>query len=170
MRDVLEQAMVDVQRCGIDFPDWASLNAPLRSTATGKIFQHESGQDSLLQLALENIFIDSVDWKLTWETTTQAYTEKARRSPNSAFRVIGLGPSAKGLLNLSNADCLASGLQVIGQLPDKSEPCVEDDIAIVGLSANFPGEKGLDGFWNTVNEARTCVSEVWCSFAPLRRN
>lgn len=152
--------MADVRNSGIEFPDWASLNAPVRSTATGQMFHPDTRNSSLLQLALENIFVDSVDWKLTWETTTRIYLERSRRAPDAAFRVIGLGPSAKSLLSLSKAALLDSGLQVIGQLPDETAPCMEDDIAIVGLSANFPGERGVDGFWNVVSEARTCVSEV----------
>ncbi|KAM5346093.1 hypothetical protein ACJ41O_009098 [Fusarium nematophilum] len=161
MKQVSEQVMADASRCDVEFPGWASLHAPVRSTATGQIFQPDDKNSSLLQQAVDNIFVDSVNWKLTWEAATRAYVDKVRRDTNAIFRVIGLGPSVRSLLNDGKDGLVDSGIRLIAQLPEEMELLLEEDgIAIVGLSANFPGGRGLDRFWNVVNQAQTCVTEV----------
>ncbi|CRK24047.1 hypothetical protein BN1708_003738 [Verticillium longisporum] len=158
MKLVSDQVKNDI--CGIEFPDWAVLHASLRSTATGQIFQANDKSVSLLGMAVENIFCDSVDWKLTWETAMAAYAEKTCHDTNATIRVIGIGPSAKSLLGANKDKVRDAGLQVIGHFSEEIDMFVDDDIAIVGVSANFPGERGLDGFWNIINDARSCATEI----------
>ncbi|EEY23691.1 phenolpthiocerol synthesis polyketide synthase ppsA [Verticillium alfalfae VaMs.102] len=158
MKLVSDQVKNDIH--GIEFPDWSVLHASLRSTATGQKFQANDKSVSLLRMAVENIFCDSVNWKLTWETATADYAEKIRHDTNATIRVIGIGPSAKSLLGVNKDKIRDTGIQVIGHLSEEIDMFVGDDIAIVGVSANFPGEKGLDGFWNTINNARSCATEI----------
>ncbi|KAF3354947.1 Rho-type GTPase-activating protein 2 [Verticillium dahliae VDG1] len=158
MKQVSDQVKNDI--CGIEFPNWPVLHASLRSTATGQIFQANDKSVSLLSRAVENIFCDFVDWKLTWEAAMADYAKKTRHDSNATIRVIGIGPSAKSLLGANKDKIRDAGIQVIGHLSEELDMIVDDDIAIVGVSANFPGEKGLDGFWNIISDARSCATEI----------
>ena len=160
MQHIVQQVMEDFRRQDIRFPDWASLYAPVRSATTGEYFQPSAEGRPLLQLALESIFVDSVDWERSWGAIASTYVDKSHADTGATFRLIGLGPSSKSLFHSSMDRICESGVRLISQFADHVDQAEDDDIAIVGVSSNFPGGNGLDGFWKVIKEAHSCVGEA----------
>lgn len=154
MEQVVQELIRDAQRREIKFPTWQLIDIPVRSTVTGKILESTR---SLLEIALTHMLVDTADWKKTWEylhatTLTVSSAEKVR--------VILLGPGTGSLRLASRSSQLRPNVEVISNPPSQDLPNNSDDIAIVGMSVNYPPGKGTTEFWTSLKDGISTVSEV----------
>jgi hypothetical protein len=165
MEDILQQTMANIQRRHIAFPTWESLQTPLRITTDGTcVFFDTQGKkgSTLLETALRGIFVDTVQW----QDTARALVSSRLQSLNGGDKVhlIGLGPGSRSLLHFLSSLQLQSSVQ---SHITTTESWVEylakpsdDDIAIVGLSVNYPEAENQEDFWELIVNKKNTVCEV----------
>ncbi|KAL2018289.1 hypothetical protein VTK56DRAFT_993 [Thermocarpiscus australiensis] len=153
----------DVERRKITFPGLESLHAPVLSSADGR---HMSPNPStpltstgLLEQALRNIFTERVDWKRTSTKLRDSITTRLRGDSSAAYRIIGLGPGSRSLLEPLQGSSPLPGLIVVDDSAMYLAPA-PDDIAVIGLSINVPGAKGQQQFWQLLSGGVSTVTEI----------
>ncbi|AEO59633.1 polyketide synthase [Thermothelomyces thermophilus ATCC 42464] len=169
----VDATLSDAARRNIAFPGRKSLHASVISAADGA--HMGSGSDSaaadpggpeetktniLLERALRNIFIDTVDWKGTSAGLRASILDRLEGDSSAAYRIIGVGPGSRSLLDPFRGDSAHPGLGVIDNLAESLAQPAQDDIAIVGLSVNFPGAKGQEQFWQLLASGLSTVAEI----------
>lgn len=170
MQDTVLETLADVQRRGIEFPLWDSLHMPLRSTANGLSLRNKEQQidgSSLLEVALRCIFVDAVNWNTTVNKIFMAHLSH-RDNNKKKMRLVGFGPGARALLYTFRdlATKLGSQIETIDSWAEYLSRPAPDDIAIVGLSVNYPGGSNKHEFWQVIEARESTVREV---SSPCRR-
>ncbi len=160
MLEIVDQIKSDVQRRRISFPTWESLHVPLRSTLTGKRESSESNSLTLLDSALRNIFVNEVNWSHTYRALFGYLDQSLSRDSQVRHRVLGLGPGAEPLVSAPTDVPVDSRISITANILDLVYEVFADNIAVVGVSANYPSGKGLEKFWETLEQAMSAVSEV----------
>lgn len=168
----VEATLSDAARRNIKFPGRKSLHASVISSADGKrmgsasaaadlsIQEGETTTNILLEETLRNIFIDAVDWKTATASIKTSILDRLQGDSSATYRIIGLGPGSRSLLDPFRGDSMPSGLSVVDNLAESLAQPAPNDIAIVGLSVNFPGAKGQEQFWQLMENSLSTVAEV----------
>lgn len=115
---------------------------------------------SLLETTLRSIFIDRVDWKSAADCLYNFHRTILERDSAAKTRVIGIGPGSKALGHSTKVLCSHPRLERIDSWSEHISHAANDDIAIVGLSVNYPGANGVDQLWELLQSGRSMVSEV----------
>jgi len=152
MGGIIAEVIEDVERRRISFPTWELLKTPLRSSTTGESLQPVQ---PLLKTVLEHVFVHTVDWRRAWD---QLHRDRLSTGRNPTTRVVLLGPNTGSLRLASRSSELRP--EFVTTTPVATPAHNPDDIAIVGISANFPGGKGLQNFWDTLKNGISTVTEV----------
>lgn len=162
MESTLQATLADAERRNIDFPSWDSLHVPLRSVSTGTRMNSQThiNSVSLLETTLRSIFIEKVDWKLAASQLYDFHQAILERDSAAKTRVIGIGPGSKALGHSTKDLCPHPRLDRIDSWSEHISHAADDDIAIVGLSVNYPGANGVDQLWELLQSGRSMVSEV----------
>ncbi|KAI0409182.1 hypothetical protein F4802DRAFT_239318 [Xylaria palmicola] len=161
MDTVVTQVLKDVENRQIKFPTWDNLHAPLRSSTTGVRMIKGSCCQSLLEMLLSSIFVDICDWKKTRENLFEDVTRYIAHDSKARFRVLCIGPGTK---SLTQGAPTHDRLTIVDNLSEIIDDNVEDMIAIVGMSFNYPGASGKDQLWDMLENARCIASKI-----PLSR-
>ena len=168
----------------LQFPNVATLQAPVRSTVKGEILT----EGSLPQLALENTLLKPADWHRTLQSAifrlpdsrrVVAFAGFGNHIPpslvqTSALHVLSLsnldGSKAKRPIEPSPIHGLAHGAFVNGTSRSTDQASPEEQtqeppypphsIAIVGMSGRFPGADSLDELWELLLSGRSMVEPV----------
>ncbi|KAK4205573.1 putative polyketide synthase [Triangularia verruculosa] len=160
---LVDQVLEDVRKREITFPTWQCLQISLRSVATGQLLDPvaaaESGP-SLLEVALQSIFVETVGWQTTLGSLTQSLSEGLDKNPDSQSRVIGMGPNAASLVRDMKSTMLSSKVSIIDSFGEFALSSPPDAYAIVGLSVNYPKGNGLDEFWETIMKGESTLSTI----------
>lgn len=161
MKSTLQATLADAERRNIGFPSWDSLHVPLRSVSTGSRMSSQAHNSaSLLETVLRSIFIEKVDWKLAAGQLYNFHQAALERDSAAKTRVIGIGPGSKPLGHSTKDLCSHPRLERIDSYSEHISHAADDDIAIVGLSVNYPGANGVDQLWELLQSGRSMVSEV----------
>lgn len=157
MDAVVTQVLNDVDRRNINFPTWDTLHAPLRSSTTGA--RTITGNDclSLLETVLRGIFVEICDWKKTLENVFDETMKHLEHDSKAEFQVRVIGPGTRSLVQGAP---LHDRLRVVNNLSDIVEGNTEDQIAIVGMSLNYPGANSNEQLWDMLENARCTASKV----------
>jgi hypothetical protein len=157
----------DVERRKISFPGWKALHAPVLSAADGRHMSPNldpstplASSTGLLEQALRDMFTQRVDWKRTSANLRDSITARLRGDSSAAYRIIGLGPGSRSLLEPLQRSSLLPGLSVVDDSALFLAPAPDDSIAVVGLSINVPGAKGQQQFWELLSRVGSTVTEV----------
>lgn len=171
MESCVQEVIADVDKGNISFPTWSDLRLPLHSTSSGAgglLNADACPSASLLEVALRHILVDVINWQQTW-----AFLEKTTLSTGSSttcpLRLVFLGPSTTALRLSWNTLQVKPDVKIktggfVFQGPASS---TADDIAIVGMSINFPCGQGGSQFWETLKNAKSAVSDVSTSTVLL---
>ncbi|KAK4173355.1 putative polyketide synthase, partial [Triangularia setosa] len=126
----------------LQLPAGADLQSPLRSTADANVIPPST-------TALHDIAIDLTLCKRThWFQTLRNAVENV---DNFAF--IPIGSHTSGLIPRSLLHSrISPSMRSVGH-----SLAPEDEIAIIGMSARFPGSDSLSDFWNLLVSGRTQV-------------
>ncbi len=164
MEVLLRQTMTDVERRKISFPTWQSLHAAVRSVTHGGYFRSLSPgsgeQTSILEEALRSIFIETVDWRRASINLANSINTRLQTDSSARHRILGFGPGSRSLTQALGSDLLEPHVQVVDNFAESLALPAPDDIAIVGLSVNFPGGRGQEQLWETLQGAISTVTEV----------
>ncbi|KAL1636985.1 polyketide beta-ketoacyl-synthase [Diplodia intermedia] len=159
LQETLETVMQDAQRRAIRMPSWEALQVPVRSTLDGKFLDTNRSADSLLKVVLGNYFTGRVDWDTTSEVLIRETVERLTRDPKLRYNILALGPNSRSLLRAFNTAPTHPKLR-IGDLHSAADGPSPDDIAIVGMSVNYPSGKGPEQLWETMEKGLNVVREV----------
>jgi hypothetical protein len=162
MEETLRLTIKDTERRKIKFPTWESLQVPLRSAADGvrRDAELNSRRHTLLETALRSIFVDKVDWRNSSENLQESLHSLLARDSAAKIRILGLGPGSRSLVHSLKDLPNQPNVETVDNWAEYLSQPSPDDIAIVGLSVNYPGSKGQDKFWDTLYKAKSTVSEV----------
>lgn len=167
MQGVLDQTLRDIKTREINFPDWNSLHSPVRAVTDGDPWIPGSSRSHCLaEAALRSIFNDQVDWRSTSQKMGDSLCDRFKCDSDARYRILGLGPGSRSLLQFAKELSLQDRLEVIDNVADSLKSASGDDIAIVGLSVNYPGAQGQKQFWDLLAEGTNVVSEVSESQEP----
>ncbi|KAI1637129.1 hypothetical protein F4809DRAFT_661582 [Biscogniauxia mediterranea] len=155
MDDVVQEILADVQKRAIIFPDWGLIEVPILSTATGQLLD---SSHPLLEVVLQHMLLDPVDWKKSWEYL-QTTTIKATSS--GKVRAVLLGPNTGSLRLIARSSKSNPNMEFVTVNSTQPSPTEsEDNIAIVGMSARFPSGEDTTQFWDMLKHGINAVSEV----------
>ncbi|GFF54876.1 conidial yellow pigment biosynthesis polyketide synthase [Aspergillus udagawae] len=153
-KSVVQMVLQDIKRRSISFPAQQSLYIPLRSTVDGSLMTLP-GEVTLTETAVKIILTHRLNWPLTWESLSQG----PQRTEVHAF-----GPHSRSFFGTqwNNTRVVDHSLPEMPKTPHA-------DIAIVGMSVNFPSADNKEALWNnlvkgintvqTIPETRFKVSE-----------
>ena len=167
LEEILTQVVADVHRRDIRFPSWESLRVPVRSTLNGQYLDSGSSSPSLLDAMLHNILIGQVDWRKTSEVLVEDLLQQLHQDQRVSYNILPMGPNARPLLRAMDLGPGHSRLQISGPAPSAVEGPLPDDIAIVGMSVNYPSGKGQEELWQTLESGLNTVEEV-CGSTEVR--
>ncbi|KAJ7712367.1 putative polyketide synthase [Mycena metata] len=154
-----EEVIADVKRRAIRFPEFADLSVPILSTFSGDSLTSRVTQGSLVELVIDMILTQPVNWDLVAVKIIQSVPDA------SSVRLLNFGPGT-GLLKtlerafpkgrLSDIDVTRDTRPVAsGHVRAKHEP-----IAIVGMAVNLPGAPNTAKLWDVLQNGINTVSEI----------
>ncbi|KAF2818864.1 ketoacyl-synt-domain-containing protein [Ophiobolus disseminans] len=158
MLDTLGEVLHDAHRRGITLPSREALRFPVRSTVDGKYLNAGTSSTALLETILQHILVHRVDWNLASEKLVEDAFERLSADNNLRCNILAMGPSSRSLLRAINGRSTHSRLGITNFEP-ADEPS-HDDIAIVGMSVNYPSGKGPEQLWETLENGLNVVQEV----------
>ncbi|KAI1145212.1 hypothetical protein F4825DRAFT_474651 [Nemania diffusa] len=157
MVGVVEQVLRDVKRRNINFPTWDALHAPLRSSTTGDRMIKGISCRSLLETVLSSIFVEVCNWKKTRENLFEEAFKYLEHDPNARYRLLCVGPGTRSLLQVAP---IHNQLNVVGSVPELAGDDMDDMIAIVGTSINYPGANCMEQLWDVLEKAQCTASKI----------
>ncbi|RPB02892.1 ketoacyl-synt-domain-containing protein [Choiromyces venosus 120613-1] len=170
LQNVKSQLMNDLLRRNIQFPSLSQATIPLRSTVDGRLLSSSTCSDkSLLEIVVDQVLIDCVNWDKTVGAMITNATGKAEQSDDELVTVVNFGPGTGSvfqaqkpphprirLLDLSHTSDAANTF--VNKKPLRFKP--EDGIAIVGMGVNMPGATDPNELWKLLEEGLNTVSEI----------
>lgn len=161
LKETLEDVMKDVERQRIRFPTWDSLKVPVRSSLDGKYLESTTLASSLLEAAVQSILIDRVDWNVTSDLMIHDALDRLHQDSRATCRVLALGPNSSFLLRGFKGMPDHPRLEISKTpVPSSDDGPSPNDIAIVGMSVDFPSGKGTAELWDTMEKGLNVVQEV----------
>lgn len=150
-------------RRNLRFPALAEAKIPFRSTVTGKLLSCATSDGSLLDMVLDMVLIECVNWDKTVEymladaiaVATQTQTTVLNFGPGTGSVFQPLKPPHP---NITLMDLSHTSDALVDSKPPR--PHIEDEIAIVGMGVNMPGAADVAGLWRILEEGLNTVSEV----------
>jgi hypothetical protein len=164
--ETLSATLEDVQRRKITFPNWDLLQISIRSAGIDQT--RSSTNETLVETVLRKMLVNSINWEEEWN---RLYSTVLTESITQQLRVVLLGPNTSSLRLPSLATKLSPNIEMTTNLSAQNrQPGRADDIAIVGMSVNFPLGDGAAEFWESLKNGINTVSEVcdssylliWC--------
>lgn len=157
MESMVAQLLNDVKGRNIDFPTWDVLRAPLRSSTTGALLTKSNRPLSLLETFLRSVFVDVCDWKTTSTNLFDETATRLSRDSNATLRVLCVGPGSKSLVRAAPTHARLSIIEKpIIRIDDK----IDNMIAIVGMSLNYPGADSQEQLWKILENAQCTATNV----------
>lgn len=160
MANTLNEIVGCVQDRGIFFPSWESLRFPVRSTVTGRYLSPQSSSSTLLATILGNVLVHRVDWNTTAQKLVHDTLERLDSDRRSCYTILAIGPNSNSLLRAINNCSKHSRLRVANFEPVRINGPSRNDIAIVGMSVNYPSGKSMEMLWETLEKSLNVVQEV----------
>lgn len=116
-----------------------------------------AGAQSLLETVLRSIFVELCDWKTTSTNIFNEASNYLSYDPSASFRVLCVGPGTRSLIRTAPTH---ERLCVLDKPVNLIDDEIEDKIAIVGLSLNYPGANDQEKLWAMLKEAQSTASKV----------
>ncbi|KAI0449721.1 hypothetical protein F5B21DRAFT_519804 [Xylaria acuta] len=157
MNGVVAQVLRDVESRRINFPTWDTLHAPLRLPRTGDRMIKGSSCQPLLETVLSSIFVEVCDWKKTRENLFEEAIKYLTHDPKARYRILCVGPGTRSLLQGAP---IHNRLSIFGTIAEIVEDDMENMIAIVGMSINYPGANCLEQLWHVLEKAQCTASKI----------
>ncbi|KAK5631478.1 hypothetical protein RRF57_007192 [Xylaria bambusicola] len=157
MEAVVAQLLIDVEKRHIDFPSWDTLRSSLRSSTTGVLITKSSSSLSLLETFLRNVFVEVCDWKISSTSLFHDTSTCLSRDPNATFRVLCFGPGTKSLVRSAPQH---SRLSIIDKPIIPTDDKMDDMIAVVGMSLNYPDANDQEQLWRLLENAQCTASNI----------
>ena len=158
MEHVVTQICADVSKRSVVFPDWDSLQVPVRDAAS--VTQMTASDDhSLLTVALHGILVHEADWHNTRMALMQRLAKFRDQDSTATYRVLKLGPGARSFLN-HKAEPQHPKLRLVANVMDELGDSSSHAIAVVGLSVNYPNGCTKETFWESLKSGANTVKEI----------
>lgn len=167
LRTLLEEILADVQRREIVFHSWDSLHFPVRSAVDGNYLVPGPSSKPLLTTVLEQILIHRVDWDTAVGRLVQDSLDKLNRDTQLSLKISTIGPNTRSLLRGMKRRPNHPRFSVAAFKPASGDGPQPNDIAIVGMSVNYPSGKGSKQLWETLERCLNVVQDVGFTKARL---
>ncbi|KAG5652522.1 Type I Iterative PKS, partial [Sphagnurus paluster] len=152
-----ERIIADTISRNIRFPQFSDIRVPIRSTFNGKLITKHETSGSLLQLVVDMILIQPVNWNIVIENILNS-------SPDIPIQILNFGPGSgltrgierafpRGCISITDLTVAAANSQAEGKV--KQEP-----IAIVGMAVNMPGAPNVSKLWEILDKGINTISEI----------
>lgn len=165
--EVIQAVLNDVSTQKINFPKRAHLRRVLRSSVTGEpLAWTVVDKISLAEIVTRHIFTEPVNWLDMVEKTLRDFDTQARNL-HTPMRVESYGPDAFLTTNHLKHEYPSRDFELCDRSQAGNEhgstlspPPESKDIAIVGISTQFPGSEGLEGLWETLANGKDETQKV----------
>lgn len=155
---VRERVVADVASRTIGFPKFSDLKVPIWSTYTGHVVTKDETAGSLVELVVDMVLTQPVNWKLLVENLIASSTSDA------PIQVVNVGPGAGLTRHLERLFLPRMSSVVDLALPDNSPissiNAKQESIAIVGMAVNMPGAPDSSKLWEILEQGINTISEV----------
>lgn len=160
MEPSLFRVLDDVRRREIRFPAWDDLKARVRFITDFSSFRPQDKSISLLEAVLRMILVEEINWDSVAKQLLNALKRDLESSSAARCRVLAMKPNSRPLLRTMRDEQHCSRLEIKEFSPITETMATNNDIAIVGMSVNFPSGKGQDQLWDTLERGLNVVEEV----------
>ncbi|KAF7183364.1 hypothetical protein CNMCM7691_003563 [Aspergillus felis] len=144
-KSVVHMVLQDITRRSISFPAIQSLYIPVRSTVDGNLMTLPGGV-TLAETAVQTILTHTLNWQLTCESLSLGPLNT---------EVHAFGPHSRSLFGTqwNNTRVVDHSLPEMPKIPPA-------DIAIVGMSVNFPSANNKEALWNNLMKGINTVQTI----------
>ncbi|KAF2280129.1 ketoacyl-synt-domain-containing protein [Westerdykella ornata] len=160
LHEVLEDVKRDVDGQGIRISSWKSLKLPVRSALNGEYFKPNTSSATLLEAVLKHILVDQVDWSTTSDAILSTLVHQLHQDQSLQYKIIPVGPNTKPLLRAIKSGREHPRLRIASPTSKPIDGPSADDIAIVGMSVNYPSGQGPEQLWDTLERGLNSVQEI----------
>ncbi|KAF7557675.1 hypothetical protein G7046_g5967 [Stylonectria norvegica] len=166
LEPVVQQVLEDLSHRAISFPPCSTSMKPIYSTLDGTLLDDcTTSADNIADWLIRHLLVHCVDWSRTADEIVANVRSLLERKPSAAVSIISFGPSSSSLFPdielLDRRVTLSdrSPFKACGksEVPSSHPP---NDIAIVGMSVQFPKGKGTEELWETISQGLNAVQEI----------
>jgi len=154
---VRDNVLLDVVRRKIKFPEKSDIIVPIRSTFTGDLISASVPPESLVDLVIDMVLIQPVNWDLLVRKTT------AKVLPAMIVNLLNIGIGTSLIREFKNSIHTPQNFKVsdLGHCRTQLLHVVKQDpIAIIGMAANMPGAPNVDALWELLEKGQDTLREV----------
>jgi hypothetical protein len=156
--DARERVLADVVSRNIQFPTFSDIKIPLRSTSTGDVITKNNATGTLLELVVDMLLTQPVNWNLVVEKVVEA-------SPGDIpIRLLNVGPGAGLTRSMERAfprgRVITTDLTIANAKRHQETRVKQEPIAITGMAVNMPGAPNVSKLWEILEQGINTVSEV----------
>lgn len=166
LQGVNTRVQADAARRNIKFPSCAEAKTRLRSTTDGMLLSSAPSDTSLLELVLDMILIECVNWD---KTVAHMIADAISVAGNTQTNILNFGPGTGSVFQPQKPPHQNISLIDLSHASDAASTCAntkppgfqtEGGIAIVGMGVNMPGATDIAGLWKILEEGLNTVTEV----------
>ncbi|KAL2869077.1 uncharacterized protein BJX67DRAFT_379556 [Aspergillus lucknowensis] len=142
---VVQSVLQDLTQRSISFPSQQDLHVPVRSTVDGTLMT-VSGENPLAETAVRTILTHRLNWQQTWDALSLGTLKT---------EVHAFGPHSRSFFGGRSRNTRV----VDHSLPERAK-APHADIAIVGMSVNFPSASNKETLWQNLEKGVNTVQTI----------
>ncbi|KAF5377903.1 hypothetical protein D9615_006799 [Tricholomella constricta] len=151
-----ERLLADVISRKIQFPTFSDIKVPIRSTFTGEAITKDETSESLLELVVDMLLTQPVNWNLVMD--------RVKPLNNVPIRLLNVGPGAglaRGIERVfSRGRVSVIDLAIAEGGPHPKRTAKQEPIAIIGMAVNMPGAPNVSKLWEILEQGINTISEI----------
>ncbi|PPQ69908.1 hypothetical protein CVT24_003242 [Panaeolus cyanescens] len=153
------EVLGDVAGRKICFPTLSDLVIPVRSTFSGDLLQNSLSSKSLVELVVDMILLQPVNWDLVLQKTIESI-------PSCTFvQLINVGPGTSLARTLERTmffhDLQSYDCRDLNEHQTRPITCVKQEpIAIIGMAVNMPSATNVSQLWDLLENGRNTAQEI----------
>ncbi|KAF8962959.1 polyketide beta-ketoacyl-synthase [Flammula alnicola] len=155
---VRNEVLADVVSRDIRFPTFADLNVPIRSTFTGDIISNVSQSGSLVELVVDMVLTQPVNWDVVIQKTVASLPRDLSVNILNIGLGAGLIKRLEDACSRKNRNCQT--IDFADKTPASPSKIKQEPIAIIGMAVNMPGAPTVSKLWDILKSGKNTVSKI----------
>lgn len=159
LEGVRDEVLADISSRKILFPEFTDMVVPIRSSVSGDLLFSAPTSASLVELVVDMILMQPVNWNLVLRQTTACLPVDA----DVTVVDVGLGSSLLRGFQATFSHHDSRRLEVIHvmeRLKSSDDKIKQTPIAIIGMAVNMPGASNTDELWKYLEGGGNAIQTV----------
>lgn len=163
---VVGQVLDDLSRRAISLPVSSTAVKPIYSTLNGTAFQASTtSAEEFSAWITRHLLVHCVNWHDTAHEIAASVEKLLEREPNATVKILSFGPSSASLFpNFKPVDGRIALLDLspfkTSGKPIETRSVHQNDVAIVGMSVQFPKGNGTEELWETLSQGLNAIQDI----------